>query len=122
MKKRLLLLIGVCLGLTSCNKEVLPEMELNIKTSANAQQQIQILGKVIDYDTNVPISGAQVLVLGTPYGSLTDLDGKFVLNGDFLNKTLEIGDIGYKTVEYKIVPPGSSTVLSLVIKLQLQDE
>ncbi|NWG01844.1 MAG: GTP-binding protein [Syntrophaceae bacterium] len=61
-------------------------------------------GKVVDFFTRKPVSGALVTV--NPYGVLTGQNGNFTVNAD-LNK-LAVRAAGYKRNEQTITPPFNS--------------
>ena len=60
-----------------------------------SQQDGVITGTVVDEFG--PVIGATVVVKGTTNGALTDLDGKFTLNGVKNGDVIEISYIGYTT-------------------------
>ncbi|RMD91614.1 MAG: TonB-dependent receptor [Calditrichaeota bacterium] len=62
----------------------------------------KIVGRVVDADTNEPLPGANVQLVGTTLGAATDLNGNFViLNVPPGIYTVKISFIGYQTVELK---------------------
>ena len=65
----------------------------------------KVTGTVISEEDGLPVVGAAIVVKGTQLGTVTDLDGKFVLeNLPSSAKTLMISFIGMKTVEVAIAP------------------
>ena len=69
----------------------------------NAQTS-KIAGTVISEEDGLPVVGASVVVKGTTNGTITDMDGKFVLtNVPSSAKTVMVSFIGMKTVETKLV-------------------
>ncbi|MCH7689517.1 MAG: von Willebrand factor type A domain-containing protein [candidate division Zixibacteria bacterium] len=71
----------------------------------------QISGTVVDSQTNLPIAGATVLVVGTNRGAVTDSLGNFLIKevppGNY---TLRISSIGFQTLELrKVVVTAAST-------------
>lgn len=60
------------------------------------QQNGKVTGVVLDANGE-PIIGASVMIKGTSTGSITDLDGKFVIANAPKNATLQISYVGYKT-------------------------
>ena len=74
-----------------------------------------VTGTIID-ETGEPMIGVSVLVQGTTTGTVTDLDGKFVLEVP-ANATLVISYIGYKTQNIKV---GSQHVFA--IKMESDNE
>ena len=71
----------------------------------------KVTGTVISEEDGLPVVGASVLVKGTTNGTVTDMDGKFVLeNIPSSAKTLMISFIGMKTQEVVIRPKLSITL------------
>lgn len=64
--------------------------------SLNAQSRI-VSGQVFSKKTNQPISGASIILMGTTIGTLSDLNGKYVLNVNQESFTLIYSYIGYQT-------------------------
>ena len=65
----------------------------------------KVTGTVISEEDGLPVVGAAIVVKGTQQGTVTDLDGKFVLeNLPSSAKTLMISFIGMKTVEVAVAP------------------
>lgn len=74
-----------------------------LKKQAVSQQKVktkQITGVIKD-DKGEPIIGASVMVKGTSVGTITDLDGNFMLTDVPEDAQLNISYIGYKTLTYK---------------------
>ena len=72
----------------------------------------KVTGTVISEEDGLPVVGASVLVKGTTVGTVTDMDGKFVLeNIPSSAKTLMISFIGMQTLEVKI-----DRVISVMMK------
>ncbi len=71
-----------------------------VTTMVNAQQ-LTVEGTVRDAKTGETIPGATVLIQGTTQGTVTDVNGSFILN---LNESdvLRISYIGYKTLEVPV--------------------
>ena len=87
----LMLTLGMTGGLTVC------------PVSANAavtQQTIKVKGQVVDQDGE-PLIGATVRVKGATTGSVTDIDGNFVIDAAS-NATLLISYVGYKDREVAV--------------------
>ena len=70
-------------------------------------QSQTITGYVIDKETNQPILGANILLVGTDIGSSSDENGKFIINwtGSFPVK-LNVSHIAYETMERRINSSG----------------
>lgn len=84
-KRRLLFALS---GLTTA-------MMFLFSTSAMAQA-LSVRGKVID-KTGEAVIGASVLVEGTSNGTVTNLEGAFILNNVSADAMLKVSFIGYKT-------------------------
>ena len=72
---------------------------LTLSVSAFAQN-VAITGKVVD-NSNEPVVGAYVVVVGTTVGTSTDIDGNYSINAP-ANGTLQFSCIGYKTQEVAV--------------------
>lgn len=65
------------------------------------KQDATIEGTVVDAKGE-PIIGANIVVVGTPNGTITDFNGNFVLTGVPAGATVEVSYIGYKTVTFAV--------------------
>ncbi len=83
-------------------------------------QEHAITGTVID-DLGDPISGANVVVVGTTNGTITDIDGNFSLSVSGSAKQLEISFIGMQKEVVNIVP-GTPVHVVLKENSELLDE
>ncbi len=87
----------------------------------------KIVGQITDSQTQQPIAGASVLVVGTSRGANTDLDGKFViLRVEPGAYAIQISAVGYQTMEIRNVQVKSDLTVSIKGTLaekseQLQD-
>ncbi|HET8854909.1 MAG TPA: carboxypeptidase-like regulatory domain-containing protein, partial [Salinimicrobium sp.] len=70
-------------------------------TSATIFAQGTITGKVIDSEREMPLPGANVTVVGAGTGTITDFDGKFVLEVDQPSGTVEISFVGFETKTFE---------------------
>ncbi|MCS3156724.1 carboxypeptidase-like regulatory domain-containing protein [Phocaeicola dorei] len=66
---------------------------------------------VIDANGEVVI-GASVVVKGTANGTITDIDGNFILSDVPTNGTIQVSFVGYKTLE---IPVKGQTSFSLTL-------
>ena len=114
----------ICLCLAACTTPLFAGAATATNTSAFTdsesvellmQQTKQITGTVVD-GAGIPIIGANVVVKGTTNGTITDLDGKFILEAE-QGATLEISYIGYITQEIKI----TGSQLSVTLKEDTQN-
>lgn len=70
------------------------------KTKAAITQQTQKVTGIIE-DAFGPVAGASVVVKGTTNGTITDMDGRFTLEGVKNGDILQVSFIGYATEEIK---------------------
>ncbi|MCS5491108.1 TonB-dependent receptor [Algoriphagus limi] len=85
--------------------------------AAHAQQQVR--GKVLDQSTNSPLIGASIWAEGTGRGTVTDMDGKFVLSKlpeGTLN--IRVSYLGYESITQEISVPTSE---ELIFRLQSKE-
>ena len=84
---------------------------------ASAFADIHVKGKVIDADTQEPMIGVSVLVMGTSTGTVTDFDGNFELTAPD-HSTLQLSYLGYKTIEIRAVDEMQIIMESDAMQLQ----
>ena len=75
-------------------------------------QSLSISGKVIDKNSQEPVIGASVLIEGTSNGTITDLDGNFMLSNVPSKGSLVVSYIGYAT---QTLPINGRTSFSIVL-------
>ena len=62
------------------------------------EQQVKLSGSVADALTGEPLIGANVIIVGTDFGSATDVNGNFfILNIPPGNYSVKISYIGYES-------------------------
>ena len=71
--------------------------------------QAQITGTVLDGETNDPLIGASVLVVGTTTGTVTDIDGSFSLNA----KEGDVIEVSYTGYAAQTLTLGPETVITV---------
>lgn len=84
-----------------------------------SQQDGRIVGTV--EDEFGPVAGASVVVKGTTNGTITDMDGKFALDGVKKGDIVQVSFVGYTTQEVKYTG-GSSLKIQLKESTQALDE
>ncbi|TFV95578.1 TonB-dependent receptor [Algoriphagus kandeliae] len=88
-------------------------------TTLVAHAQLQVRGKVLDQSTNSPLIGASIWAEGTGRGTVTDMDGKFVLSklpeGTW---TIRVSYLGYESITQEITIPTSE---ELIFRLQSKE-
>jgi TonB-linked SusC/RagA family outer membrane protein len=96
------LLVGQGVSYTIDDKHIIIYKETEQSTSniPVRQQDKPITGVVTD-ETNEPVIGANVLIKGTAFGTITDLDGKFTMEVPS-NAVLQVSYIGYLTKEVAV--------------------
>ena len=80
---------------------------LTICFTATAVAQGTVKGKVVDAENNEPLIGATVSVSGTTLGTVTDIDGNFVLKLTSSKATLEFKYLGYQDKTMKVTQKGN---------------
>lgn len=69
-------------------------------SSVLGQQTSRIRGKVIDKDSGEPLIGVNIVVQGTYWGSTTDIEGRYTIEGVSPGEyDLQVTYIGYKTYQ-----------------------
>ena len=90
-----LLLVATALSMTgNMYAEIAPA---NPRMGSIAQDEGQLTGTVSD--AMGPVVGATILIKGTTHGTITDMDGHFVLNDLKRGDVIQISYIGYTTQE-----------------------
>ncbi|WP_324719731.1 TonB-dependent receptor [Salinimicrobium sp. HB62] len=79
-------------------------------TSATIFAQGVVTGTVIDSDMDAPLPGANVLVVGTQAGGMTDFGGKFSIETDRSGGFIEISYVGFETLRVPFSVTGGQTV------------
>lgn len=67
-----------------------------LQSTLSFAQNRTVTGVVVD-ERDEPVIGANVMVKGTAKGTITDLDGKFIISAPKSSKLLEVSFIGYTT-------------------------
>ena len=88
---------------------------LCISIGAIAQNKITLRGTVVD-NTNQTVIGASVIEKGTTNGTVTDVNGKFVLNVSSSNAIIQISYIGFDKMEIS-----AASFAGAVKKIQLKE-
>lgn len=97
------------------NKDVFKQVWENISTlnyttkelyniSSKPNTATEITGVILDNKTNAPLPYVNIGILNKEFGTVTDYNGKFILNlkEEFVNDTIRISSIGYKPVEFLV--------------------
>lgn len=98
---------------------------LLIGISLAIAQAVQVTGVVVSAEDDMPVVGASILVKGTSNGTITDIDGKFILKVNKGDK-LEISYIGMKSQtvaaknNMKVVLESDTEVLDEVVVTGMQ--
>ncbi|MCD8137902.1 MAG: carboxypeptidase-like regulatory domain-containing protein, partial [Parabacteroides gordonii] len=80
------------------------------------QQGKKISGTILD-DSGIPVIGANIVVKGTTNGTITDADGRFVLDNIPEGAILVVSYIGYLDQE---IPVSGKSVLNINLKEDTQ--
>lgn len=82
------------------------------QNSTFTQQTAKVSGKVTDL-SGAPVPGVSVVVKGSTNGTLTDVDGSYVLSGVPVNASLQFSFIGMKLQE---IPVAGKTVINVKLE------
>ncbi|MBI5020155.1 MAG: TonB-dependent receptor [Ignavibacteriales bacterium] len=78
----------------------------------------KITGKITDAMSGEPVIGANVSVMGTPRGAVTDFDGKYTIIGVPIgNYSVKASHVNYASVEVKDVKVGADETTPLNFKM-----
>lgn len=86
------------------------------KVLAVSQQSKQVTGTILD-ESGTPVIGVNVVVKGSTNGTVTDIDGKFILDNVSESATLVVSYIGYLEQEIKV---SGKNMLSINLKEDTQ--
>ena len=111
-----LLLVATALSLTGNIYAEIAPVKPGIDFS---QQDGKVTGTVVD--SFGPVTGASVIVKGTTNGNITDLDGKFTLEGLKNGDVIQISYIGYATQEIPYIGQPSISVTLAEDSEQLEE-
>ncbi len=81
---------------------------------SGAKAQITVTGTVTDTE-NQPVIGANVVVKGTTFGTLTDINGKYSINVPTTSSILTFSFIGFMTRELVV---GTNTLIDVVLETE----
>jgi TonB-linked SusC/RagA family outer membrane protein len=87
------------------------------KISIKRLNKQEITGRIIDAETKEPLIGVSVLLNGTTYGTVTDIDGNFQFK-TYPNSELKVSYIGY---ENQIVNIDGKTKIDIALKPNITD-
>ena len=82
--------------------------------SLSAQQEIQVRGKVADAEGE-PLPGVTVVVKGTNKGTITDIDGEYILFDISGSSVLQFSFVGMSTKEVTV---NNQTVINVVLEME----
>ena len=105
---------SLCLMISAFSAYTLNAEELNPTDAGSltvTQQTKTVKGTIVDA-SGIPIIGANVLVKGTTNGTITDMDGNFVLQGISSDAVLQVSYIGYTSTEVAV---GAKTELQITL-------
>jgi len=72
-------------------------------------QSVNIKGTIVDFDTNEPIPGATVIVVGLNQGVSSDFDGNYTIDAP-IGTTLSFRSLGYQTFFHKLIQEGEVNI------------
>lgn len=87
--------------ITTLKSKILPTL-LFAFVAFNLQAQIQLKGVVTDVSTGEPLIGANILVIGTTNGTVTNIEGAYQISVSASDLVLRFSYTGYETQQVKI--------------------
>ena len=108
--------LGLALCFLLAGGAIIPQSSVLKAETSVTQQSRKITGTITDAKGE-PLLGVNVVVKGTTNGTITDLDGKYVLEVE-PNAILVISYIGYVTQQ----TPASGNVMNITLKLRYPTE
>lgn len=89
----------ITIGLHSRMAGLLGLVVIMLATSLFGQQYGQIVGKIVEAETNMELPGANILVEGTSLGAASDIQGKYIIaRVPVGTQTIRVSYLGYKEV------------------------
>ena len=78
----------------------------------SSDEKFKVSGTVVEANRNdVPVMGASVIIRGTNSGTLTDMDGKFVMPGLKKGDVIQVSFVGYQTQSVVVKDDSPLTIL-----------
>lgn len=74
----------------------------NVAKENTSQQQKREISGIVTDERGEPLIGASIMEKGTTNGTITDMDGKFLLQGCESSSILKISYVGYKSREIQV--------------------
>nr|HPN39597.1 TonB-dependent receptor [Melioribacteraceae bacterium] len=82
-------------------------------------EEIKLSGTVYNFTTKSPIKDANIYVDDSSIGTTTDINGEFILKGNFKNKILIISFVGYETKTIYVDSINNFENLKIALKQQI---
>ena len=98
-------------------------LALLVLGSTSAEAQRRLTGRVTGAGSNEPVNSAQILVVGTAIGTLTNDEGQFTLNVPSGPVTLRVRRVGYRSKDVPVAADAAEANVTLerdVLQLEAQ--
>ena len=92
---------------------------VSILTMTLSAQDFEVLGKVVEKETNIPLAGATIIIKDTSIGVSSDFDGNFKITTQ-KGQILIVSYVGFKTIEIEVQQ--SDVIASMEPSLDALDE
>lgn len=92
---------------------------VSIFTMTLSAQSLEVFGKVIEKETNIPLAGATIIIKDTSTGVSSDFDGNFKITTK-KGQVLIVSYVGFKTIEIEVQQ--SEVIASMEPSLDALDE
>ena len=98
----------------SINEVQVEYVEQNQRPPIGQYDEITVKGIVIDSTTNESLPGTNVNIKGTTKGTITNMDGEYIIENVTENDIIVFSYVGYLTVE---VPVKQNTIIDVVLAI-----
>jgi hypothetical protein len=88
-------------------------LALLVLGSTSAEAQRRLTGRVTGAGSNEPVNSAQILVVGTAIGTLTNDEGQFTLNVPSGPVTLRVRRVGYRSKDVPVAADAAEANVTL---------
>jgi hypothetical protein len=95
---------------------ILFSLSANLNSYSQNSEKRVIRGTVIDSKTGTPLTGTSVFLAKTTVGTITDKDGKYIIETSVKADTILFSFIGYETESRKLLK-GDSQIIDISLKL-----
>ena len=115
-------IMAALLALVTVNAQAVESMNDPATASVMQPNGMRTLSGVVKDSQGAPLPGVSVMVPGTSYGTITDVDGRYTLSVPVSASNLEVSCIGFKTLTISLASNKSEYNAELAEDDQLLEE